>query len=836
MLNQRRFWIPAVIIAILVSIVLFWLNSPSEKPSSQSDYGVTSQASFNQLEFYPLQQAVDEKWYKPNGDWLGRLILPTPAEMQAQFTGLDGVWIEIYNAPNKGLIGQKLALTWQDKPELNDYIKLVTTDIRFDEAAKKSVRRGNVNPIRLNGRSQVGPLQSLAGARPKDDVVVKLKDVQSYLNRTGKIFLKIEIPPIMITGRFVGLVEIIGSVSKGSVPETCPGVSPCSSEYFEVVHYNTKTERFDGEKEIIRIPQQPLSSTGRFYSTPYQLESSLVGEKGWYIYGAKDQEGIFTVQALKPRLLFQLSPEQTIMGEYAASYYINTQNWQDTPRRKGKSERSLVEIEDYTQNKIKEGDKSLIIHTFGGIGGQKGESALLGTVTGHFSYGIAEVIRDPFTKELQYNLEYQQIYAHNPAGIISGTHSWQNYMGNLQRGWSYTRPVSDVIVHADVMADYNFKGVVFSPLNELISQLKVMAARYRTGDGTGNASVTPAASCVQDSNQALYIALSLLKQKVEQKPEILDWLQNKPEDAQTLRFYRFASLFGQLEAKLVPKQVVRPDWQQNADTLAGIKQTKKYAFIQEETIGNALLSWHSMLPRESHDLISHIFLENRAKLHFIRTNQIGGWDRTIVPIAPTSLFGEVPIVSVAARRMLMGSLIFPKGQGWLITGGILLVYGIVALIIGFTTGFLRWSGQNINNFALLKGAFIAFFTPALLEELIMRVAWLPHPLEDVPSDLWNTWALLGIIIFMVYHPLNAVTLYSRGYPTFLKPIFLILTGLLGLACTVAYRFTGSLWSITFIHWIAVIVWLFFLGGNERLESQHLPRFTAKKRPFRQKVS
>jgi predicted Abi (CAAX) family protease len=65
-------------------------------------------------------------------------------------------------------------------------------------------------------------------------------------------------------------------------------------------------------------------------------------------------------------------------------------------------------------------------------------------------------------------------------------------------------------------------------------------------------------------------------------------------------------------------------------------------------------------------------------------------------------------------------------------------------------------------------------------------------------------------------PLNAITFYKRGYPTFLKPIFLILTGLLGTACTIAYRFTGSLWTITVMHWLTVVVWLFFLGGDDRL--------------------
>ncbi|NJO21472.1 MAG: hypothetical protein HC838_17480, partial [Spirulinaceae cyanobacterium RM2_2_10] len=55
------------------------------------------------------------------------------------------------------------------------------------------------------------------------------------------------------------------------------------------------------------------------------------------------------------------------------------------------------------------------------------------------------IARDPFTHERQWQLEYWQIYAHNPNGIIAGRSAWSEYMGNLQRGWLGSRPVSDVV-------------------------------------------------------------------------------------------------------------------------------------------------------------------------------------------------------------------------------------------------------------------------------------------------------------------------------------------------------------------------------------------------------
>ncbi len=81
---------------------------------------------------------------------------------------------------------------------------------------------------------------------------------------------------------------------------------------------------------------------------------------------------------------------------------------------------------------------------------------------------------------------------------------------------------------------------------------------------------------------------------------------------------------------------------------------------------------------------------------------------------------------------------------------------------------------------------------------------------------WILWAVLGLGIFVAYHPLNAVTFYRQGNPNFFNPIFLSLTEFLGLACTIAYFFTGSLWIVTLLHWLVVVVWLFGLGGEQKL--------------------
>ncbi len=78
------------------------------------------------------------------------------------------------------------------------------------------------------------------------------------------------------------------------------------------------------------------------------------------------------------------------------------------------------------------------------------------------------------------------------------------------------------------------------------------------------------------------------------------------------------------------------------------------------------------------------------------------------------------------------------------------------------------------------------------------------------------WAGLILLLFILYHPLNAKIFKKQGDPTFLQPIFLVLAGLLGLILTITYAVTGNLWIVVFMHWIVVVVWLQLLGGMKKL--------------------
>lgn len=817
-MRKTIFRILGFVVSLGVVALLVLLFTPTTPVEGISDYALTSRLPANQTSFFPLEQSLDPRHYRPLDRWVGRLLLPKASEYRSNPTlGEDWAGLEIYQAPpdHLDLIGQKVRLGWQQSPTLDRYLQLVTTDIKLTPAAWRGERGGNVIPVRLEGRTQVGPLQALAGARPQDDVWVGFSEAE--VRGTETTTIAIAQMPLMVTGRFVGLVQILGEAptpSQADILKVCPGSPPCPSELFLVRHYNPETREFDGEEEVIRIPQQPLVSGDRFISTPRQLAESPAGKAGWYIYGAQDREGLFTVQAVRPRSLFQLQPTDTVLGLSSGSRYIDQGNWQNTPKRRGTAQSVLVtsQAEPKAWAGWKEGDRGLGIHLFGGIGGKNGESQQAGTVTGHYSFFQYRVNRDQFTGELQWDIFYDQVYAQNPQGILSGSQSWANYTGNLQRGWLNSRPISNVIVKLDVLEDYYFGNSLLSPLTEFQRQLEIMMARYRTGDGTGVSLVSPAASCVQDSNQALYITIKVLQDRLQSDGAIAAWLQDHPDDPETQRFQRLGKLSDRLEEVLVPKGVIRPDWKTNAQILAGVKSQKNYSFIREETLANALLSWLSMLPRVSHDVMSQILLDQGATLWFLRTNQVGGTMLDILPLAPTNLFGEVPLLSPALRRVLAACILLPGWRAWGIAALALLIYGAIALPIGLCTGFLQWRASGHSPMPLLKTLFFLFLSPALWEELVFRVLLLPHPNSVQSAQNFFIPAAFSLSLFVLYHPVNAMLLYRSGNPTFFHPIFLFLTAFLGVICTLVYWLTGSLWTIAIVHWFVVAIWLLSLNG------------------------
>ncbi|MBD2519484.1 CPBP family intramembrane metalloprotease [Nostoc sp. FACHB-973] len=817
---------------VLITVIAVWQLSPKQPQivKQESNYTIHIRQDFNQSGFYPVAQIPSPNVYKPIADWVGRLILPTKQELQ---DGLDWVWMKVQHAPPtaQNLVGNIVRLEWKNKKDLLAYVQAVTRDINFTSEVIKSEKQGNIHPFRLNGVRQVGVLRSLAGANPDDEAIVAL-DSTTNIATSGKTnILQIEHEPVFVTGRFYGLVKIINPIK--SINKNILGSQQKqNSDYFLVQHYNPNSNKFDGLQETIRIPQQVTDTRNFAPSSVQEIEKSPAGKDGWYIYGAKDAKGIFTVGAIAPRSLLQIHPRQIITGEELGISYIQEANWRNTEANKDKFNTVLLKPGNSPNQSIwQEGDKAIVLHLFGGIGGRKAEAlGIPYTITGHFAFGIAEVIRDEFTNELRFETKYHQIYAHNPDGIIAGTHTWADYMGNLQRGWLATRPVSDILIKFDpITQDYNFDGIKLSPLEQFQQELQVTMARYRVGDGTGGAMVSPSTSCIQDSSQALYAAILAIKNQVSTTHQIQTWLKANSNHPQALRFQQLVELAQSLEQQLAPLGIVRADWQSQAGRLTGTGIDDTTKPFQDSSVWAGLTTWRTIMPRQAHDDLATIFLKHGAIIQVLRTNQIGGWQADITPIPPTIFLGQIkiPLTDISPfstlLNRLLASLAVPTVQDWSVIVALLIIYSIIAIPYGLKSEFLHieiWTANWINQCLLILRC---LFAPALVEELFFRVFLLPHPSENPNLVEWSFWAIVSLVLFILYHPFNAKTFFKAGYPTFINRVFLALASLLGIICTVGYILTGSLWVIVVIHWAVVVVWLIVFGGIAKLDhNQEFP--------------
>ena len=172
-------------------------------------------------------------------------------------------------------------------------------------------------------------------------------------------------------------------------------------------------------------------------------------------------------------------------------------------------------------------------------------------------------------------------------------------------------------------------------------------------------------------------------------------------------------------------------------------------------------------------------------------------------------FGEL------LRDRLIAAAPLPDLAIWGTSLGLLGLYGLIAIPFGLWRGLLRWEpiGEIGDIAATLL---IALVYPSLLEEILFRVFWLPHPSESPSIATFLVWSVLALAVIIAAHPFNAWIFLPSRRDTFYNPTFLGLAGLLGGVCTLAYGLSGSLWPPVILHWAIVVIWLLLLGGQGRL--------------------
>jgi predicted Abi (CAAX) family protease len=648
---------------ILVGDLRQQLDLQKAEILTKGNYYRYQAADFNHPSFYPPGLMPPAPWYRPVASWVGRLILP---DLEARHPQGD-VGLEILHAPPEyaDWIGQVVQLHWRPDPDFRREFQIVSRDIHFSADAEASHRDGLILPTRLNHWRVVSPLESLAGARPVDDVVVQLPDPVTVewvgesaaiqgLSIQGDSSFKPDWPsplaplpggegdksggrsavsgkclrltvtqePIQTSGRFYGLVRF---------------VEPVGPERFRVVHFNPATGQFDGLVETVWLPTVVLDINDTPASVNQGLETSPLNQEGWYIYGACSAKGEFVVQSLRPRRLFQVRPGRFIGNHRQGRRYLERESWQNLAANQNTVESVLIDPRctdaEEAAAQWEEGDQALLVHVYGGIGGAKAEPSAQGLVYfGHFSYGIARVVREPIANELQFQIRYHQVYTHNRRGLVAGTLDWTLYMGDRQWGFMGTRPVSDILVKLPAYTEpFAFVGSAWSALDDLCLELEIMTARYRTGDGNGVTYIGPANNCAQDSNQALYASAKYLEEAImAHRAKLKAWESRYPKQAQQLQ--QLIQFRKAVQRQILPFGSARADWETANDTLGS--NLSDYPL---KTLGRGLLSWRTMLPRKASDTITELCLDHGAALWVLRTNQVGGENPDIEPVAPFTL-------------------------------------------------------------------------------------------------------------------------------------------------------------------------------------------------------
>jgi predicted Abi (CAAX) family protease len=196
--------------------------------------------------------------------------------------------------------------------------------------------------------------------------------------------------------------------------------------------------------------------------------------------------------------------------------------------------------------------------------------------------------------------------------------------------------------------------------------------------------------------------------------------------------------------------------------------------------------------------------------------------------------------SVVASRIVSASTTPLTINGIIGVASSLSGFGLFASVFiasGATSDFIisplreDYKSPTFANVACTFGRVLVI--PSLLEEVVWRVALLPHPRFDGVKMAPLPLLLSVNTCFALYHFLGGyllqyTTTRSKALETFEKPAFLSLAFMLGVACTWSYYASGgALMAPVLVHAIPVTLWLCCFGGelllsgemdNEKVES------------------
>jgi predicted Abi (CAAX) family protease len=133
--------------------------------------------------------------------------------------------------------------------------------------------------------------------------------------------------------------------------------------------------------------------------------------------------------------------------------------------------------------------------------------------------------------------------------------------------------------------------------------------------------------------------------------------------------------------------------------------------------------------------------------------------------------------------------------------------------LGLASGFLQPGLAALTPARLAVLPIYLLLRPALVEELFFRAALLPRDCTRVSKRRLIGNAVVALVVFVASHPLHGWLTRPAALTLFSSPIFLTCATLLGIACTLTYLISRSLWPPVLLHWISVLIWITMLGGQ-----------------------
>ena len=180
----------------------------------------------------------------------------------------------------------------------------------------------------------------------------------------------------------------------------------------------------------------------------------------------------------------------------------------------------------------------------------------------------------------------------------------------------------------------------------------------------------------------------------------------------------------------------------------------------------------------------------------------------------------VTMRSLAERRLtdLRDALItIPDWRTWRTCAFEYSLILICAVPIGLLSGLLRPSLSRLSPAEMAAAGLLLFVQPALAEEIVFRGLLLPRHAGSMSRGRLIAVAGAALVVYVASHPLNALLFRPGALSLFESPAYLVLTALLGLACTATYFISRSIWPPVALHWLTMLTWIWLLDGEALLD-------------------